>query len=208
MTEVLGRVPPIFPPEAKPYGYTFGEWSAKWWQWVLSIPKADNPGNDKTGISSTLKQEGPVWFLVGTFENMQVAERTCHIPIGKAILFPVITSEKNNLEFPELKTELELRLRAKDAIDRVTNFSASIDGVKVEGLHNFRVQSPLFEVTFPENNIYEVLPSTVHTVSDGFWVMVKPLSTGNHQIRFCGEARCQKDALEFKTDVIYHLEVI
>jgi len=135
--------------------------------WVLSIPKADNPGNDKTGISSTLKQEGPVWFLVGTFENMQVAERTCHIPIGKAILFPVITSEKNNLEFPELKTELELRLRAKDAIDRVTNFSASIDGVKVEGLHNFRVQSPLFEVTFPENNIYEVLPSTVHTVSDG-----------------------------------------
>jgi hypothetical protein len=201
------RISPIFPPDSKPYGQTYGEWSAKWWQWVLSIPKENNPGNDNTGKYSALNQVGQVWFLVGTFENIQMAERSCGIPTGKAIFFPVITSEKNNLEFPELKTELELRLRAKDAIDRATNFSASIDGVKVKGLNNYRVQSPFFEVTFPMNNIYEVPPRKAHAVSDGIWIMLKPLSTGNHEIRFGGEARCQKDSLEFKTDVIYHLTV-
>src|SRR5947209_6336709 len=33
----------VHPPCSKPYGLTYGEWSAKWWQWVYSIPVGTNP---------------------------------------------------------------------------------------------------------------------------------------------------------------------
>ena len=33
----------VYPPGSKPYGLSYGEWSARWWQWVLSIPPESNP---------------------------------------------------------------------------------------------------------------------------------------------------------------------
>ena len=33
----------IFPIESKPYGLSYGDWSVRWWKWLLSIPKSDNP---------------------------------------------------------------------------------------------------------------------------------------------------------------------
>ncbi len=30
--------PGVLPVNSKPYGMTYGEWSAKWWQWAYSIP--------------------------------------------------------------------------------------------------------------------------------------------------------------------------
>jgi hypothetical protein len=29
----------VFSADSKPYGLTYGEWTAKWWQWVYLIPK-------------------------------------------------------------------------------------------------------------------------------------------------------------------------
>src|SRR4051795_4739769 len=31
------------PPPAHPYGATYGQWSAAWWQWALSFPLSDHP---------------------------------------------------------------------------------------------------------------------------------------------------------------------
>src|SRR5215472_11802577 len=36
----------VFAPNSKPYGLTIGEWSARWWEWVLSIPPGSNPQLD------------------------------------------------------------------------------------------------------------------------------------------------------------------
>ena len=57
----------VFPADSKPYGLTYGEWTARFWQLVHSIPKPDSPGADTTGKNCALKQTGPVWFLPGTF---------------------------------------------------------------------------------------------------------------------------------------------
>ena len=32
----------VFPINSKPYGLTYDEWTAKWWQWGYSIPKNIN----------------------------------------------------------------------------------------------------------------------------------------------------------------------
>lgn len=80
--------PGIHPPCSRPYGLTYGEWSARWWQWIESIPKATNPNLDTTGADCAQGQTGPVWFLAGDFGGTVV--RHCTIPTGVSVLFPVI----------------------------------------------------------------------------------------------------------------------
>lgn len=37
------------PLPVKPYGMSYQEWSAKWWQWALSLPIDQNPFFDEQG---------------------------------------------------------------------------------------------------------------------------------------------------------------
>jgi hypothetical protein len=81
----------VFPPNTKPYGKTFAEWSAEWIKWALTIPMRYNPAADTTGKNCAINQNGPVWFLAGISGGS--AERTCVIPAGKAISFPVVLKD-------------------------------------------------------------------------------------------------------------------
>jgi hypothetical protein len=81
----------ITPVNANAYGNTYGEWSARWWQWLLSIPAATNPNSDTTGANCAQEQAGPVWFLAGTFGGSAVT-RSCTVPAGKALFFPILNS--------------------------------------------------------------------------------------------------------------------
>ena len=73
------------------YGNTYGEWSAEWWQWVLSIPQANSPVADTTGADCAQQQSGPVFFLAGTGGGDPVT-RNCTVPAGKALYFPILNS--------------------------------------------------------------------------------------------------------------------
>ena len=35
--------PGVVPPSVNEFGNPYGEWTARWWQWLLSIPAATNP---------------------------------------------------------------------------------------------------------------------------------------------------------------------
>src|SRR4029079_2045176 len=63
--------------------------SAEWWQFVSSIPVAENPGFDPTGEKCFMGQRGSTWFLIGTFGG--TVTRTCSVPADKEIFFPVGT---------------------------------------------------------------------------------------------------------------------
>src|SRR5437899_4468391 len=52
--------PGIHPINSKPYGLSYSEWSARWWQWVLQIPAATNPNLDATGVDCAEGQSGQV----------------------------------------------------------------------------------------------------------------------------------------------------
>ena len=58
----------------------------------------------------------------------------------------------------------------------------TVDGVNIGNLDSFRFQSPLFNLTFPENNIAGIAPQTTKAVSDGFWILLEPLPPGRHEI--------------------------
>lgn len=76
------------------YGNTYGEWSAEWWQWALSIPAADSPITDPTGAKCTQQQSGPIFYLAGTNGDpaLTPVTRTCTVPGGKALFFPILNS--------------------------------------------------------------------------------------------------------------------
>jgi hypothetical protein len=137
----------VFPLESKPYSSTFKDWTARWWQWDLSIPKDQNPGGDSTGRYCDQRQAGPVWFLAGTFGGP--ATRTCNIPSGKAILLPLINAQCNYLTKPNLKTNSQLLDCAKSLNEGITKLDATVDGVKIPGL--------------------QTIQSTVSAICDGIW---------------------------------------
>lgn len=165
-------------------GVTYSEWTARWWQWLVSVPLERNPAADTTGEFCAENQNGPVWFLPGTFAGP--VDRTCNIPAGKAILIALVNSECNPAEYPDLQTESELRSCAKAGQDSVSELFTRIDGVQLKDtdLESYRVDSPLFNLTLPENNIFGLPPQTTPTVSDGYWVFLEPLSEGSHTIHF------------------------
>jgi hypothetical protein len=165
----------VFEANSTPFGLTYGEWTAKWWQWAYSIPKDIHPAYDDSGKYCTVNQNGPVWFFPGTYGKPVIRE--CTIPSGKAILFPILNSECSVAEFPNLKTIQELRLCAKAFQDQVTQLQAIVDGIAISDLEKYRIQSLPFNFTLPANNILG-LPANTSTqaVADGNWVFLKPLS--------------------------------
>jgi hypothetical protein len=74
----------------------FAKLSAVWWQWALSIPTSVNPQLDTTGKDAVVGQRGSVWFLAGFFGGGP-ATRTCSVPQGTALFFPVINSVNINI---------------------------------------------------------------------------------------------------------------
>jgi hypothetical protein len=207
--------PGIIPPAASSHGSTYGEWSAKWWQWAYSLPGTGHPLVDETGASVSAGQSGNVWFLGGTYtanlENGVVvgrATRVCTIPTGKALFFPILNSEANNFTVdangnqidPTTLTEAELRAMCQWNMDHARNMACTIDGRPVQGLGDpvhtpYRVESPVFQYTVPAgDSLYELWGMHISgqtpppgAVADGVFLMVAPLSVGQHTIFFTGE---------------------
>jgi len=59
----------FLPPHAHPFGNSYGEWSAAWWQWMFSLPATDHPAFDQSGENCDAGQTGKVWFLAGAFTD-------------------------------------------------------------------------------------------------------------------------------------------
>jgi hypothetical protein len=203
-SDILG----VSPPDSKPYGLTYGEWTAKWWQWALSMPEPLNPTIDDTGRNCANNQTGPVWLLAGT--NGGTVTRECTIPSDKGILIPIINVECDTATDPALHTEAELRACAKADQDTVIGKEITIDGLNVGNLDSYRFQSPLFNLTFPQNNIAGVAPQTTKAVSDGFWILLEPLPPGMHEIHFKGLLGdpTATGTTNFALDVRYLLTVV
>lgn len=64
--------PGVLPPQSYPYGRSYGEWSAAWWQWVFNLPVSTDgttthPLFVAGDIDCSYGQSGKVWFLGGTY---------------------------------------------------------------------------------------------------------------------------------------------
>ncbi len=183
--------------------------TSQWWLWVLSIPPEDNPLLDTTGEKCQEGDMGDVFFLVGTLGGS--AERECTISEGQEILIPIFNSICFDLpgglifpgQFDQPRGPGSCEEQVESFIDQASNLELTIDGMSIENLQDFRVQSNPFPIRLPEDNIVgEGLPSGPYIgISDGYWTIIGSLPEGEHTIEFGGQA------LGFTVDITYHLTI-
>jgi len=175
-----------------------------WWQWLLSISRDRNPALDRTGKNFNVNQLDPnVLFLAGVLAGSGSVERTIMMNKGKAILFPIINFITSYAEEPSLKSEEELLFYAKSNIDDIAKKEASINGINFRNIETYRVQSKVFTLIFPEDNVYGLEPGSTIGASDGYWIFLKPLRTGKYDI--CTIGSCLSGRITI--NVTLHLEV-
>ena len=195
--------PGVAPPQSTPRGRTYGEWSARWWQWAVSIPPATNPLLDASGDDCGQGQSGQVFFLGGTFDSSGTATRYCTVPTGKSIFFPILNVIWANDPGGSATAE-DLRALAKSNMDGATDMSCEVDGTSIQNLGAYRAASVVFDLVLPSDNIFAA-PAGTYTpaVDDGVYLMLEPLSVGEHTIHFHGTI----PDFSFTLDITYHLTV-
>jgi hypothetical protein len=189
-------------------GKTLADWSSVWWKWAFAIPANDNPLLDPTGEKSKFGDVGPVFFLAGTFNpsGSATVTRTVTIPSNKFVFFPLVNFVNDNvgngcstpsstpcatrLSIDTLKGQLD------GGIPQITALHASIDGRSIGDLFSHRETSPVFSYTLQlTDNLQEIsnkitTPDATGTVfpvvADGYYLMLRPLSVGQHVINFGG----------------------
>ena len=195
-------------PGKKAFGQTYGQWASDWWEWALQFPIVDgednitNPLFDETGGSCDLGDQGSVWFLAGNFGGTTVRE--CSAPAGKAFFFPVFNVISFAPEFGD--TVEEIRADANGDIEGADPIiSCIIDDVPVDDVFAFRAQTPPGGFTLSNLDLFvELIPDfdpepRFPAISDGYWLMVKGLSPGEHVIQILASAPL------FELDVTYIL---
>jgi len=215
--------PNVIDRDSVAYGRTYSEWSAAWEQWSYSIPVANHPLFDNGDCR--VGQSGPVWFLGGKFcaNNASCSYtgvvRTCNVPSGKALYFPVLNGEDSALEESvaentgnEAYQQIATMRSYEDALLGPSTVSCWVDGAPIRHLkERFRVQSLAFGFTIPADNLLKSVYGNVNfvagtyfpAVDDGYYVMLSPLPAGPHTIHFHGFM----PTYNFTLDITYHLNV-
>lgn len=194
----------VFPINDTPFGLSYSDWSAKWWKWILQIPKHINPLFDLEGKNAYLNQvHDNVFFLCQTVEaSEKIPHRTIRIPKQSAIFMPVINWVSILHEDGESDEEL-LRV-ARERMDVVKDLLIYINDIALttDILKKFRAESPFMDLFLPENNIFSYHGGKTRIISDGYWIFLKPVSDN---IRIKSRGSCSSGIT--KIGVHYNIEI-
>lgn len=201
--------PSVVPINGTVGGRTYGQWSAEWWHRAFAVTSFDNCAlMNQPEPNQAL---GPVWFLAGSAGG-SAPPRTCTVPAGKFIMFPLFNTEWSKAEaiatqppkggcfipgvVPTGTEDAALRACAKaqadHGLDADATLNAQVDGINLPNLKTFRAASPFppFSFTTVEGNPFGLCPAISpcplesQAVADGFWIILNPLSPGQHTISF------------------------
>jgi hypothetical protein len=142
------------------------------------------PYKDPDGRLCDLGQSGPVWFLAGTDGKFD-ANRECVVPKDKHLFLPVINSihysprTRDRSRIPSCK---ELQDGAAVNNDNLVSAVVFIDDVQVDEIRTFRVRSKGCFQLFADDP-KDPDDQKIMAASDGYWLLIAPLSAGRHTIR-------------------------
>jgi hypothetical protein len=211
--------PGIIPPRALVGGRTYSQWSAAWWQWQLESPNvptnpsADpNPGtpSQPEPVDCSAGQAGHVWFLAGISfaqTTLTTVYRSCTVPAGVFLFFPVINAWNDNLNCPGLPpftaSADQLAQNVEQQTDGIVpgSMNVTIDGAAVSGLASsssaFRAAAGGFSYTLPSNALLSIFcqpafpagttPPPPGAFADGMYILGAPLSVGVHHLHWAAK---------------------
>jgi len=206
--------PGVAPPDSAPYGKSYPEWVAAFWQWALALPLEGHPFADSNPVYNlSAHQSGNVWFWSAPDGPLT---RAATLPVGKALFLTLRDVECSSLEAPDSgfhgDTEAEQRSCAKFWADHIVDVFCLIDGEPVNDLHACRFSSPQFDFAAPTPWIFGESGGNGTAVGDGYYLMLVPLSRGQHTIHYGGTfhfeaGEISEDPLDFPKDITIDLTV-
>jgi hypothetical protein len=193
----------IFSKDSRPFGLSYSEWIGNWWQWHVSIPNISNTSNSNDFTSFIHPREyyspdkcswnqdkdSPVWFLpdgrnLAVFEISNPEYRECTITSDKAILVQIYGGGCSIGE--GFKNDKELEDCVNLGLDKV-NFIATLDGIEIMNSANrydYLSEHTKYNLTYTQNNLYKVPAGTYNAMAGGYFLFLKPLSPGVHELKF------------------------
>lgn len=207
--------------------HIYGDLVGEWWQWAW-----ENCCGmfDEGEVDCSLGQSGRVWFLAGTFGG--TAERSCTIPRKKSLFIPLVNyfifyeagvdPEELDLTLEEKRIFLDGQigggsLSEPEAVAALAAYLADLEPPDLVGsrstaacdLHATLDGEPLVFTTPIVRG--QSGPFTITTdneaLADGFYILLPPLDSGLHELKFGGALCTEDDARVFETSAIYTLEV-
>lgn len=197
--EAKNSNPTVLPPTSKQYDKHI----EKWWQWAVSIPRDNNPVYDENGEFCDVDQSGNVWFLAGTTGG--TVDRECSIPAGKQILFPIVNGMFSEVGAEAAEAGEGELVGLFDLVEDLITIDVVIDGVELSDEETYRFQNlNAFEIDCQPDVSELCAPSdSTHEIYDGFYIMLTPLTPGEHTIEFVGTI----PDFGFQTGATYNITV-
>jgi hypothetical protein len=206
-------------PSLLPYGFSYAEWSAKWWQWSLSqnVNHLELVGTANICSGSA----SPVRFLAGpgflpTTGGAAAVTNKVTIDAKTPLFFTIISAWDDNSACPTFTSYTAAELADTNAANwtAVSSTTCTIDGVAVAGLENpatteyLTVSAPFSYTTATADNVLAdafgepCIPGdlTIYpAVAEGVYLMIEPLPPGKHIIHTVGEVGSPPFVIEDST---------
>jgi hypothetical protein len=170
----------VLDPQQKVDGIAQSEYAERWWQWAMQLPDGVRAYQDPTGAQCGMNQSGPVWFLAGTEGTMRV-KRRCDVLGGRFIFFPVIAMNVHARPGRPIGCSAA-RSQARDNNDKLAEASVILDGQPVQRISSHRVSGTRCFDAYANAKYLERREDYVPAASDGYWIMLGPLSEGVHYL--------------------------
>lgn len=203
-----------FTKDESPFGLSYAEWVAKWWQWNTlrdnTVYNTDECGNSPNGV---------VWFVPDVLAGEE--DRTCTVPFGTAILIPINTGICWNDGNPQPMNDRELLSCATEGQDN-TFFNVFVNNTKFDEKFTERIQSPYFNITIPRDsytryhsddsgNVVECQECRIgifRALADGYFVFINPSIEGKYDVTYSYDTISNPNPeLQHAAKVNYHIIV-
>ncbi|RZI43917.1 hypothetical protein EGT07_00335 [Herbaspirillum sp. HC18] len=172
----------VVPPGGEYAGQSLSSYAVTWWQWALSFPKEESPMRDVTGSNCGTKQSDEMWFLVGAYGGGRV-RRSCTVPSGRALFFPVITTTFFTLPGAQ-STCRDNTANVAINNDHLAYAQAWINGVEIPNVDKHRARSPDCFHIFSGENAKSRGSTGYPAATDGYWILLRPLPPGEYTVKF------------------------
>jgi hypothetical protein len=198
----------VFPPSAHPYGKSYAEWTQEWIREFFNSDCENIPWVNPEAV--LFHTSGPVYIMAGIAEIGGSAHVT--IPHGKAVLFPLVNFWadvcEGDLEPGQTVEEYlnGLIAWAMPFIDE-SSLSLTIDGNQVTDLGAYGFTTDVFNFTgnLEMATCFDpcVTGAPQPAAGGGYYVMLKPLSKGQHTIHYTSAV----PDFGLAQDATYHITV-
>lgn len=214
----------LFNLDDTPYGRPYEYWVQDYWRWNAYIP--DDPATGYAGLSENecfMYPQGPVVMLLNPAAGGGKHIQKCEVYSGQAFLFPLWSAEcdgsskgNENLSIPQLKK------CARGYNTGIVTVNVEVDNKPISTLkvidyntivlnNATELYTQPFNITSPKDSNLKVdRPGTYVGVVHGWFLFVKPLTPGEHTIRY--ENRVEPTTLNGGyrnyADITYVLNVV